>query len=62
MAAPDISEVVQEGPGEDQLRLRVGDWFRTHCLSIALAKTEVVILTKKRMDTVILVSVGGEVI
>ena len=42
--------------------LRVGDWFRTHCLSLALAKTEVMILTKKRMDTVIPVSVGGEVI
>ena len=46
----------------NQLMLRVGDWFRTHCLSLALAKTEVVILIKKRMDTVILVSVGNEVI
>ena len=42
--------------------LRVGDWFRTHCLSLAVAKTEVVILTKKRMDKVIPVTVGGEVI
>ena len=46
----------------NQLMLRVRDWFRTYCLSVALAKTEVVILTKKRMDTVIPVSVGGKVI
>ena len=32
----------------NQLMLRVGDWFRTHCLSLALGKTEVVILTKKK--------------
>ena len=31
----------------NQLMLRVGDWLRTHCLSLALAKMEVVILTKK---------------
>ena len=31
-----------------QLMLRVGDWFRTHSLSLALPKLEVVILTKKK--------------
>ena len=46
----------------NQLMLRVGNWFRTHCLSLALAQTEVVILTKIRMDTVIPVSEGREVI
>ena len=30
-----------------QLLLRVRDWFMTHCLSLALTKTETVILTKK---------------
>ena len=44
----------------NKIMLRVGDWFRTYCLSLALAKTEVVILTKKRMDTII--PVCGEVI
>ncbi|XP_046671568.1 uncharacterized protein LOC124361551 [Homalodisca vitripennis] len=37
----------------------VNNWMEDHGLSLALAKTEIVILTKKRIDTVVPLRVGG---
>ena len=40
----------------------VNNWIVLHGLTLALSKKEVVVLTKKRTPTVILVRVGGEVV
>lgn len=46
----------------NMVMLTVLDWMSAHGLSLALQKTEVVVLTKKRIPTIVPVRVGGEVV
>lgn len=40
----------------------VNDWMRAHGLSLAVSKTEIVVLTKKRINTILPLRVGEEVV
>lgn len=42
----------------NRVMLRVNGWMRDHGLSLALSKTEIVVLTKKRIETIVPLRVG----
>lgn len=44
----------------NQVMRRVNEWMRVHGLSLALAKTEIVVLTKSRIQTIMPMMVGEE--
>ena len=46
----------------NQVMRVVNTWMADHGLSLALSKTEIVILTKKRIDTIVPLRVGNEVV
>lgn len=46
----------------NQVMRRVNTWMEVHGLELATSKTEIVILTKKRIPTIISMEVGGETV
>jgi len=64
--ADDVAAVIVERTTElvqlrlDQVMRRVGSWMRNHGLELATAKTEMIYLTRKRIDTNISMVVLGE--
>ena len=46
----------------NQVMRRVSQWMVDHGLSLAVQKTEIVVLTTRRMDTIVPIQVGNETI